>query len=263
MEVTFSNVLDWILYLLLIFIRVLSTFALSPIFGRGMPAIAKIILSLCISYIVLIVIPPSQPVAYDHFIEFAMDLIKEGILGLIFSYVILMFTYAVHTAGQIIDLQLGFSFAQVYNPVTGAQNALTGTFLNILLILLFFVTDSHLLLFRILYDTFTVVPPGQVVFNTDIVKLMVTGFLMAFTIGVKIAMPVLVVSLITEVLLGVVMRAVPNVNFFVIGFPVKIFIGFFIMIAAIPVMARMSDTIFENMFMLIQKLFEEMGRVNG
>jgi flagellar biosynthetic protein FliR len=261
MEIGAGNILDWMLYFLLIFLRIISTFTISPIFGRNMPSIAKIVLSLCLSYIVLCVLPPEAPVAFNTLIEFVVTAFKEVILGLIFGFVIIMFMNTVYTAGQIIDLQLGFSFAQVYNPVTGSQSPISGTFLNILIVLIFFVTDSHLLLFRILYETFYTLPPGKVIFDPSIVKIIISAFVLTFEIGFKISLPILVASLITEVLLGVVMKAVPNVNFFVIGFPVKIFIGFFIMIAVIPVISAMSDYIFTTMYDVIRKLFEEMGRV--
>lgn len=262
MEIGAGNILDWLLYFLLIFLRIISAFALSPIFGRNMPNTAKIVLSLCLSYIILCVFPPSEPTAFNTLIEFAAAAFKEVILGLIFSFIIVMFTSVVYVAGQIIDLQMGFSFAQVYNPVTGAQSPISGTFLNILLILIFFSTDSHLLLLKILCDTFNTLPPGKAVFDENIVKIALTAFFMVFELGFKIALPIMVASLITEALLGVVMKAVPNVNFFVIGFPVKIFIGFLIMIAVIPVIVTMSESIFGNMYSAIQKIFEEVGRTS-
>ncbi len=261
MDIGAGNILDWILYLMLIFLRIISMFALSPVFGRNMPSIAKIVLSLCMSFIILLVIPPQQPVMFNSLLEFTVAAMKEVILGIIFSFIIIVFTGAVYTAGQIIDLQLGFSFAQVYNPVTGAQTPISGTLLNLFIILIFFVTDSHLILLKLIYDTYSVLPPGKVIFDTSIVQLMVYSFVMSFEMGFKIALPVLVVSLVTEVLLGVVMKAVPNVNFFVIGFPVKILIGLIIMIAVIPVLTEMSNSMFTTMFSAIQKVFDEMGRV--
>ena len=54
---------------------------------------------------------------------------------------------------------------------------------------------------------------------------------MAFALSLKIAMPILAISLVVEAILGIIMRAVPQLNFFVIGFPVKIFIGLFTLLA--------------------------------
>ncbi|MCH5185383.1 MAG: flagellar biosynthetic protein FliR [Oscillospiraceae bacterium] len=261
MEIGAGNILDWILYFLLIFVRILSTFALSPVFGRAMPNIAKIVFSLALSYIVLYTVPPSEPTAYNMAIEFVVAVMKEIILGLIFGFIILMFMNVVYTSGRIIDLQMGFSFAQVYNPVTGAQSPVTGTIMNIFLVLMFFVTDSHLILFRVLYDTFTVLPPGKAVIDPNIAKVAAEAFIRLFEISFQIAMPVLIAEMIAEILLGVIMKAIPNVNFFAIGFPVKVAMGLIIMMAVIPVFAAISNKIFEEMYGVIQKIFDEMGRV--
>lgn len=263
MEVGLGNVVDWILYFMFIFLRVISTFALSPIFGKSMPAVAKIVLSLCLSAIVMMVLPPEAPTKFNTLIEFVVVAGKEIILGLMFSFIVLLFMYAIYVAGKIIDLQIGFSFAQIYDPITGNQSPITGTFLNILIVLIFFATDSHLLLFQILYDTFSVVPPGSVVFNTNVVKIIMTSFILMFEIGIKMAMPILVTSLLTEILLGVIMKTIQGVNFFVIGFPIKIFMGFIILIAVIPIMSNVAGYIFDTMYTVIQKLFEELGGVTG
>lgn len=263
MEIGAANILDWILYFLLIFIRILATFALSPVFGRAMPSISKIVLSLAVSYIVLYTVPPAEPTAYGLFIEFAMAAMKEIMLGLIFGFMINMFMSAVYTSGQIIDLQMGFSFAQVYNPITGNQSPISGTLLNILIVILFFANDLHLRLFQMLHYTFTVLPPGEVVFNTDIVKTAAASFIFVFEMGFQIALPILIASLITEVLLGVIMKAIPNVNFFAIGFPIKIVMGFLIFMAIIPVISAVSSNIFDEMYTAIQKIFEELGGVQS
>lgn len=261
MEIGAANILDWILYFLLILLRILATFALSPVFGRAMPSIAKIVLSLAVSYIVLCMVPPEAPAEYAFFIEFVVAAMKEIILGLIFGFMINMFMSAVYISGQIIDLQMGFSFAQVYNPITGNQSPISGTLLNILIVILFFTNDMHLRLFQMLHYTFTILPPGRVVFNTDIVKLAVSAFIFVFEMGFQIALPILIASLITEVLLGVIMKSVPNVNFFAIGFPVKIIMGFLIFMSLIPVISSVSVNLFDEMFTAIQKIFEELGGV--
>ncbi len=262
MEIGAGNITDWILYFFLIFLRITAVFALSPVFGRAMPAIAKIALSLAVSYIVLCIIPPAEPVSYNMFIEFVAAAAKEIILGLIFGFIIIMFMNIVYVSGHIIDLQMGFSMAQVYNPVTGNRSNVSGAILNIFMMLIFFVSDLHLLLFQVLYDTFETVPPGRVMFNTDIVKVAVSAFVFSFEMALQMSLPILIASLVTEVLLGVVMKSVPNVNFFAIGFPVKIFMGFIILIAVIPVIAAISESIFGDMYTTIKKIFEVLGGTN-
>ncbi|MCX7714808.1 MAG: flagellar biosynthetic protein FliR [Clostridia bacterium] len=261
MELTVGSFAGWAGYMLLIFLRVISTFVLSPLFGKHMPNIAKIVFSILLSYIIISVFPPQNTLVLGTVLEFAVVCIKEVSLGLILSVMVVMFISCVYAAGSIIDMQLGFSFAQLYDPQMNAQAPLSGNFLNLVLVVLFFATDGHHILIRIIYNTFVQIPPGAVNFNGELIKVIVQVFALSFTLSIRIAMPVLAVSLVVEVLLGVIFKAIPQMNFFVIGFPVKIFIGLIVMMAFIPVFVNMSDYIFQDMFSAIQKIFEEMGGV--
>ena len=70
-------------------------------------------------------------------------------------------------AGQIIDVQTGFGFAHVMDQIFGGQVALSGKYLNVAMLLMFFLTDSHHLMFRILYETFVSIPPGAPIFTEE------------------------------------------------------------------------------------------------
>jgi len=248
-------------YIFLIFLRILSTFALSPIFGKNAPNMAKIILSMALSYIIFQFFPPQGNYIYKTIIEYVIACIKEISLGLILSLILVMFFSSVYAAGQIIDLQMGFSFSQLYNANTGTQTPLTGTFLNIILVLVFFAANGHHILIKIIYETFSQIPPGKASISTEMAKVIIQVFVLTFNLTLRIAMPVLVSSLLVDVLLGIVMKSIPQMNFFVVGFPVKIFMGLLVLFAFIPVFVGASDFIFGNMYSSIQKIFEEMGPV--
>jgi len=93
------------------------------------------------------------------------------------------------------------------------------------------------------------------------VKVIIQVFILTFNLTLRIAMPVLVAALLVDVLLGIVMKSIPQMNFFIVGFPVKILMGILILFAFIPVFVSASDNIFGSMFASIQKIFEEMGPV--
>ena len=248
-------------YIFLIFLRITSTFVLSPLFGKNVPGTVKIMLSIVLSYIVTTVFPPQIDYAYNTVIEYVIICIKEIFLGLTFSIISTMFFSIVYTAGQMIDLQLGFSFAQIYDTKSNIHVPVTGSFLHIVLITVFFLVDGHHVFFKILHSTFYQIPPGTVSFNLEMVKIIIEVFIMTFSLSLKIAMPILAVSLIVELLLGIIMKTIPNMNFFVIGFPIKIAVGFLVLITFIPVFINAHDYIFDNMFRSIMKVFEGMSSI--
>lgn len=247
-----------LLYLLLVFIRILSIFILSPIFTRNMPNIAKIGFSIAFAFIVVNVIPLSTPLEIRGLIDLTVECIKQILIGALLSFIMFTFFSVSLLAGQVIDFQTGFSFSHAVDRTFGGQVALTGKFLNTIMLLMFFLTDSHHIMFRILYETFANIPPGAAVFSPDIVGVFIDIFKNSIDIAIRISMPCLAAILVTEILLGVVMKAVPQINFFVIGFPLKIMIGFFMMLIFIPVFCNMCDYIFVDMYDSIRKMFEGM-----
>lgn len=252
---------SWAAYLFLIFLRVSSLFVLSPFLGRNVPRFIKVILSIMLSYIIIGVFPPQRDLSFDSTIEYVIACIKEISCGLIFGIIGNIFFSAVYTAGQLIDLQLGFSFAQIYDMQANVHAPLSGNLLYIILTLVFFLVDGHHTIFTIIYNTFSKIPPGAVSFNLQMVHVLTEAFVMAFALSLKIAMPILAISLVVEAILGIIMRAVPQLNFFVIGFPVKIFIGLFTLLAFIPIFINATNYIFDDMYRSIMKVFEETGVV--
>lgn len=247
---------EWAGTVFLVFLRVLSSFVLSPVFGKHVPSVAKIVISIALSYIVMLTIEPQNAIVFNTVLEYVVACVKEIFLGLIFSYVVLLLLSTVYAAGQIIDMELGFSFATLYSADFNSQTPLSGTFFNIVIMLMFFILNGHLNLLELIIHTFDKIPPGTFVFSVDFVRFIIELFALAFAISVKVAMPIIVVSLAAQLLLGVVMKVVPQMNFFVIGFPVKIFLGLMILLAFLPSFIKVYESVFSNLFEAIQKIFE-------
>ena len=166
---------------------------------------------------------------------------------------------SVYVACNVIDIQLGFGFAQLYDANTGLQSNISSNILNIILIIMFFVSDAHHIMIRMLCETFERVPPGMVTLDASFVYLIIEVFVTSILLGLQIAIPILAVSLIIEILLGVVIKSVPQMNFFIIGFPVKIIVGLAVLMLLFPMFVDLSEVIFRDMFLAVQKVFEEIG----
>lgn len=246
---------DWAGYMLFITLRVLSTFMASNLYGRNVPNVAKIVLSVLISYLIFGVMDISEPLEFAGVFDFAVACIKEIILGASIGILIQTAFGTVYIAGQQIDTHLGFGFSQIYDAVTGVQANITSQLFNIVLTLLFFITNAHHTLFKLIGQTFTQMPPGKVVFSTDMVNVVLEAFVNSFVMGLQISMPILAVSLMLQILLGVVMKSMPQMNFFVIGFPIKIIVGFIVFMLMMPFFVNMSETIFTVGFTAIQDFF--------
>lgn len=252
--------LNWVGQFLLIFIRVAAIFTVSPVFGRkNVPSILKIMFSILLSYILIGVFPPPPDTGrFDQIIVYGAACIKELVVGLTIGYVTTLFFSLAFTAGEIIDIQIGFGMVQLYDAQMETQVPLMGNFLNMMMLLSFFSVNGHHMLIKILAETFKSMPPGSFHLNLQVGMVIVDFFVLALIMALKVAMPVLAASFITEVALGLILRTVPQMNMFVVGIPLKIVTGLLVMLLILPVFMGLTDGIFNQMFDSVRSVFSGM-----
>jgi flagellar biosynthetic protein FliR len=130
-----------------------------------------------------------------------------------------------------------------------------GNLLNIVLLVVFFGVDGHHRLIEIVYLTIEKIPIGSLGFSPGIGMAALEAFAMTFMLGCMVAMPVIASGLVLEICFGLLVRTVPQLNMFVVGVPVKILVGFVVLIFTLPVFMNFSGRIFSEMFVWIEKMF--------
>ena len=149
---------------------------------------------------------------------------------------------------SILDMQMGFGMVNVLDVHSGLSVPITGNLLNIVLILAFFGVNGHLKLITILGNTMTMIPLGTVTLSPNIGWTALEVFVLAFMLSVHVALPLISSGLLGEVALGFITRAVPQVNVFVVGIPIKVLLGFLMLLIVLPVYVNFTDVIFDRMF---------------
>ncbi len=250
-------VTDWD-YFLLLFLRVSGLIFSSPIFGRqNIPMVAKIGYCACIAALFYISIPQLVPLNYnDDIFIYILLCIKELLFGLILGYVLNLFiTLTSFTAGQMIDMQMGFGMVNVFDVQSNLQVPVTGNLLNIITLLVFFAVDGHHRLIEMMYTSVQKVPVGGVQISAQIGWVAVELFIQAFILAIIVAMPIVASGLLGEVCFGVLMRVVPQMNAFSIGIPIKVVLGFMVLVAMMPIYVVFTNTIFASMFQGLDRMF--------
>jgi flagellar biosynthetic protein FliR len=146
-------------------------------------------------------------------------------------------------AGEVIDMQLGFSMSKIYDPGSGTSIALSATLLNLILTLMFFLSGCHLTLIRMLVLTFRILPPGTALLGAGAAGYMVSLFGQFLTAALKLALPVIAAELLAEFGMGVLMRAAPQINIFSVGLQLRVILGFVLLLLMIPALARAMDAL--------------------
>ncbi len=249
-------------YVFLLFLRVSALLISSPVFGRkNVPGPSKVGFCAVLTLVFLMGAPaPAVYPAPAHLLEYVLLCLRELLFGLAMGFVLTAMFSLTLTAGSIMDYQIGFTMAGIYDPQSNAQAPLTGSLLNLMLLVLFFAMDGHLRIIGILYRTLETVPVGAASPGPGILwaALEVTGT--SFLLAAMVAMPVLAAGLMLEIALGAAIRTVPQLNMFVVGIPLKVIVGLAILIPTLGVFAGFSQVIFSKAFDYVGLMFEQLGR---
>lgn len=220
--------IDWAqLYLFeLIAMRMTGFVMFNPIWGRnGVPGLVKAGFILVLSVATYGAGGAAAPELPANLIAFAVLMLLELGVGFTLSFVIRLFLSIVQMGGEIIDTQMGMTMAQIYDASTQANLTVTGSLLNILLILDFFAENGHYTLLRVLVTSGEVLPYGAASFGQSIASLVAELFLTCMVLAVKLALPILAAELLGEIGMGILMKAIPQINAFVINMELKVIIG--------------------------------------
>ena len=152
----------------------------------------------------------------------ALTFLMELLLGYVLGLVVNFFFYIPLMAGSVVDMQMGLSMASTYDPASGIQVTATSSLLNILMSLLFFVTNGHQTLIRIFAASGLVVPFGSVALGDNFYPAMIQLFIECTVLGVKLSMPILAAEIMGQVGMGILMKAIPQINVFAINIEFKV-----------------------------------------
>ena len=254
-------VLEMLPYFLLMLVRLTSFFLIAPVYSmRGVPTQIKIGLAFFLALFAFSTSAGEEPLLLDGYYLFL--LIKEIFVGLALGFTAALLLYAVQVAGAFIDFQMGFALANVMDPQTGAQVPMIGHFKYTMALLFLLIVDGHHLMLDGVMKSFQLVPVELISFsfkNEEIARFMSTLFLQMFLIAMQIALPVVGALFLVDVALGILAKTVPQMNIFAVGFPVKIFAGFMMLILVMPIFFFVLQSLFEKILVSMAELIKLLG----
>ncbi|MBI3223031.1 MAG: flagellar biosynthetic protein FliR [Nitrosomonadales bacterium] len=230
----------WLAALIFPLTRILAMIASSPVLGnRQIPARVKIGLSVLLTLIVaptltdLPEIPISSP-------QGLLTMIQQIIIGIAIGFTMRLIFTAVEMAGELTGLQMGLGFASFYDPLNASYTPIIAQWMGILATLSFLALNGHLYMISALVESFHTLPIGSMMSAKSFFGVASWGGSI-FAYALQISLPILAALLITNIALGILTRAAPQLNLFAVGFPVTLAVGFFVLILSTPYLAPLLD----------------------
>lgn len=250
-------------YFLLILVRISGFMVAAPLFSlRNIPMRVKAIIAIAIAILVFHIVPYRE-VTYSTTIGYALVVLSEMLAGIIMGFMANVAYYILAFAGQIIDQEIGFSMVNQYDPITSTQVTITGNLYTYAVMLMLFATNLHQYLVRALTDSFTVLPVGTVSLDMGIYELMKRFMGDYFVIGFRIILPVFASMLVVNTVLAILARVAPQMNMFVIGMQLKVFVGLAVLVLMIMMITGVADLIFREMISMLRDSLFYLGGTEG
>jgi flagellar biosynthetic protein FliR len=164
---------------------------------------------------------------------FVGALVVQALVGITLGLLTLFLVSAIQAAGSFIDLFAGFSLSAVLDPMSDAQTSVFGRFYQLVAITLLFTTNAHLVLVNGFFRSFEAVPADGI--NSATAASLLTDTLGQFLVAaLEVAGPVIACLFLTEMALGLLTRAAPQLNIFALAFPMRVVVALVIVAIALP-----------------------------
>jgi flagellar biosynthetic protein FliR len=253
MNFTEAQLLNTIAMLMFPLMRISAMFVSMPVFSvKAAPARVRVILAGAVSFLVMPILPPLPQIEMMSY-EGMMLGIQQVAIGLTTGYILQMIFAAVIFAGQGIAYGMGLGFASMVDPQNGQQVPVVAQIYMVLVTLLFLSLDGHLLLIKLLVDSFTTLPIGQI-FDLNDVWSIISWSGLIFSDGLLLSMPIVISLLIVNVMFGVASKSAPQLQIFSVGFPITLMIGMLIMWVTVPEILELLPDMFNDGFDLLKQL---------
>ena len=239
-------------FFLAITMRIAGFVFLAPFFSHSsMPQRAKLLLSFAVAVVSYFVVP-SETLEYNGVIGYAGLIISEAIAGMILGLFANLAMFILSFAGQIADMEIGLSMVTQFDTTNNMQVTITSNILTYAVMLTMVATNLHLFVLRAVIDSFVLIPVGQVKFSTLFYQGYL-GFLFDYMVlAFRIILPVFAALLVVNAILAVLAKAAPQMNMFVIGFQLKIFVGLAVLTVMMIFLPSISELVFEQMMALMK-----------
>lgn len=257
-EINSAQLVHWVSEFYWPLVRVLALLATAPLLSeRNISKRVKVGLSVMITWLLIPLLPPVEVTLFSP-AGFWL-LIQQMLIGIALGLTMQFAFAAVRTAGEVIGLQMGLSFATFFDPGSRLNMPVLARFLDMLAMLLFLSFDGHLWLISLLADSFYTIPIGGAPLNANAFMALVKSAGLIFLNGMMLALPLIILLLTLNLVLGLLNRVSPQLSVFAIGFPITLSVGILSIGMMMPLLAPFCEHLFGEIFDLLARILTELN----
>lgn len=245
-SISSADLYAWVASFLWPLTRILGLIATAPLFGNlSVPIRVKVGLGIMLTLVIAPTVP-ALPAADPMSLAGLLIVMQQLVIGLAIGFAMRIVMAAVEMAGETAGMTMGFGFATFYDPQTRARSSALAQFLALLALMIFLALNVHLMMLQTLAESFVTLPIAATPMGTGGFRQLAVWGGLIFSSGVQLALPMIAALLLTNIALGVLTRASPQLNLFGIGFPITLGVGFLVLMLSLPWLATPLERMFEQ-----------------
>lgn len=244
----------------LVMVRISGMIGTAPILGsNNFPLVGKIGLTAFTAMLVTPSVAALKQTLPTDMLSYGLMACGEVMIGMIIGSIMTLLFGAIQVGGQILDMQSGFGMMNVFNPALETQFPIFGFFLFILAVLFLLITNGHHMMLRAIVSTFDRIPLGGFVVRPRLLWEVSQFGRAVFYDGLMIAAPVGAALLLTYLVMGLIGRVIPQVQLFVVGFPLTIGVSLLVVAFSLQVYLYLLEGMFQQMFKNVEMVIRGMA----
>jgi len=234
---------------LLVFARIFGMMTLAPFFSSlAIPFRFRAILALLVTMIMILPVlklPIRPEISLVHYI---LQLVGELLVGIAIGFLVGVFFAALSFAAELFSMQMGLSITNVFDPQAQIEVPVLGQLLSLFGILVFIAVGAHHHLLNGIWSSYDSLPMLEISRHSGpFAQGAAAAFTGMFGVAIKIALPMIGVSFLLSIAMGILAKTAPQLNILMLGFPIQILVGFLVLVASLPFLFRfMGNVISES-----------------
>ncbi|MGO4378473.1 flagellar biosynthetic protein FliR [Pseudoduganella sp. RAF53_2] len=246
LTLTSAEMSTWVAGLMWPLARILGLITASPVFGHTrVPITVKLLLGLSLAIVIAPVVP-AGPAADPASLAGFLILAQETLIGIAMGFSMRIVFGAVEFAGEISSLTMGLGFATFFDPNSQGRSSAISQYLSLVGTMLFLAVNGHLVLIEALAESFITAPISALPMGVASFKHLADWGAKIFSAGLQLSLPIVAALLITNVALGILTRAAPQLNLFGIGFPITLGAGMLVVVMTLPYLSGPLQALFNQ-----------------
>lgn len=249
---------------IVVFVRMFGMFTSAPFFsGQALPMQAKLSFAFFVSLVLVPLVVGYNVPQPQGFVELGVDMIVNFIVGFGIGSFVYFCVSAFQNAAHMFSMQMGLGINEVYDPMSEQQTPALGNVLGVLILLLFLRVDGHIYLIQVIAESFR----GFWRLNLDsinvLVKSLTAGIRVLFDVGLRIAFPIIGVAILLDIAVAMIGRVAPQFNVMIMGFHVKLIVGFVVLWLFLPVLVNVGNALVYQVLHDTRAMVRMLQRVGG